>query len=199
MKKFVNSTVEEYMERLSAREMVPGGGSAAALVAATGVGLNLMVINYTKFSKDKEKAQKNMKEQQQEILDRLLELIDEDCKYFKNLMKVLSDGDNAQREYLEAAKVPMEICRGVCIALATSREMLSDVNKSLITDVECAAHMLKAAFYSAKINIEINLKHLKGETQIKSAMVKEIETMSEFVEDASKDISADVKAIMRGE
>ena len=47
MKKFMENKVTAYLRDLSAKTIVPGGGSASALEAAIGVALNIMVINFS--------------------------------------------------------------------------------------------------------------------------------------------------------
>ena len=44
---FSNKTLTQYLNQLSSKESVPGGGSAAALTAALGAGLISMVANYS--------------------------------------------------------------------------------------------------------------------------------------------------------
>ena len=58
MKKYKDHTLQEYLDVLSKKTPVPGGGSAAALVAATGVALLLMVAHYSK-GKSKSKSVEN--------------------------------------------------------------------------------------------------------------------------------------------
>lgn len=41
---FKEKTLQEYLDQLSRREPVPGGGSAAALTGAMAVGLILMLV-----------------------------------------------------------------------------------------------------------------------------------------------------------
>ena len=45
--RFRNFTLRVYLNQLARREPVPGGGSAAALASALGVGLISMVANYS--------------------------------------------------------------------------------------------------------------------------------------------------------
>lgn len=45
--KYIREPLNDYLKELSARTIIPGGGSASAASAALGVSLNLMVINFS--------------------------------------------------------------------------------------------------------------------------------------------------------
>ncbi|MFH1798344.1 MAG: cyclodeaminase/cyclohydrolase family protein [Candidatus Omnitrophota bacterium] len=179
---FLKSSIEEYLKNLSRRSMVPGGGSAAALTAAIGAGLNLMVINYSLRPELTE-----MKKLQEESLKRLSFLIDEDCRAFQRLMEALSLKRKAQAEYVAAAGVPIEICTQAHESMRVSECLLEHANKNLITDVGCAAWIIKAAFYSAELNVNINLKHVEDHFFVKSSQ-KLLDTMREEIEQAHEKI-----------
>ena len=44
---YVNNSVKVYLDDLAAKKPAPGGGSAAALIGATGIALISMVCNFT--------------------------------------------------------------------------------------------------------------------------------------------------------
>ncbi|MGD2279053.1 MAG: cyclodeaminase/cyclohydrolase family protein [Candidatus Omnitrophota bacterium] len=153
----LKGSVDKYLKGLSSRTITPGGGSASALTAALGVSLNLMVINYTKKSDRINKA----KARQRKSLNELSALIDDDCKAFDVLMRALSSGRSAQKEYRTAAFVPLKICRQCYVSLGITEFLSKQGNKNLMTDVGCAADILRAAFNSARLNVKINLKEVK--------------------------------------
>ncbi len=167
MKNFSNLTITEYLEDLSAGKAVPGGGSAAALSAALGAALNLMVIRYSikKTSADVDLNELKKRElEENQNLKRTTSFINEDSEVFSSLREAfLNKKADKEKEYTAAAKVPIEICRSACRSLRVTEYLAARADKNLMTDVECAAHMLRAAFFSAKINAEINLKYVKDE------------------------------------
>ncbi|MBU4334812.1 MAG: cyclodeaminase/cyclohydrolase family protein, partial [Candidatus Omnitrophica bacterium] len=90
MKKYKNFTIKEYLEVLSRKEPVPGGGSAAALTAALGVGLITMVANYSKAkssSKVIEKKTQKIIRESEKMKDRLLELVDLDAQAYMGIVE----------------------------------------------------------------------------------------------------------------
>ena len=167
MQDYLSVTVKEYLEELSARKIVPGGGSAAALTAALGAGLNLMVIDYS--TKSGEELLADLKKKQESSMNRLTELVDEDCKVFSSLMQALAEKQPAEEKYIASADIPLEICRECRKSIEVTVALREKGNKSLASDVECALHILKAGFNAARLNVEVNLRHINNEGFVKSA------------------------------
>ena len=191
IKEYRKITVEGYLDELSSRKMVPGGGSASALSAALGAGLNLMVMNYTiDPSRDDESTKELifLKERQSQIMKELSSLIDEDCEAFGSLMKALKEKKDAQARYKAAAEVPLKICRKARESMAISEQVAAKAKSGIATDIGCASHILKAAFNAARLNVNINLAHIADEAFVEEAkndilaMSTDIETMSESIQ-----------------
>jgi len=194
MKNYLSGTIEEYLENLSGKSAVPGGGSAAALSAAIGSALNLMVLEFSiknVSSPSEGDALLKRKESDERQNLKLAELlINEDCKVFSILRKaILEKKSEKEIEYTAAAKVPLEICRLVCRSLNLTAYLAENANKNLMTDVECAAHMLFAAFFSAKINVEINLKYVKDEKFSRDVKIELEQLEQELREEHNKVLS----------
>ena len=191
IKDYRKITVEDYLDELSSRKMVPGGGSASALNAALGAGLNLMVMNYTVDPSGGDESTKeliSLKERQSRIMKDLASLIDEDCEVFRSLMKALKEKKDARESYKAAAEVPMKICRKARESMAISEQVAAKAKTGIATDIGCAAYFLKGAFYAARLNVNINLAHIADEAfveEVKSdilAMSADIEIMSESIQ-----------------
>ncbi|MDD4956730.1 MAG: cyclodeaminase/cyclohydrolase family protein [Candidatus Omnitrophica bacterium] len=181
--RFIKTPVAGYISELSARSMVPGGGSASALAACLGAGLNLMVINFSMGKNMPDKVTSVMKvfrDKQQEILESLEGSVDGDCEAFTELMKALSDGTPSDEKYIRAAKEPLNVCRKSLESLEITGLIAKDCNKNLMTDVISAAHMLRASFWSARVNVEINLPGIKDAAFV-SVVRKELEIMAEKI------------------
>ena len=192
---YLNKDLGEYIKDLSMRKMTPGGGSAAALTASLGVALNLMAINYSlkpNESCDCHEELSDVKVQQQRILDDLSLLIDKDCEVFKELMDSLSSGEDVQNKYINAANVPMDVCRE-CVASMDAVKILSrKFNKNIITDLQGAVYLLKAAFYSARLNVEINLEQIE-DTSFVEGLREELKGIEETLITVEKDIENNIK------
>ncbi|MGB2600421.1 MAG: cyclodeaminase/cyclohydrolase family protein [Candidatus Omnitrophota bacterium] len=198
-REYLNSTVDAYLKELSARSETPGGGSASALSAALGASLNLMVINYSgKAVKENSEGLEASKNRQQESLDKLSELIDEDSRVFRQLTEKLSARQNAQKEYIAAAIVPMNICREAHVSMDITSYLSEKGNKNLVSDVGCAAHLLKGAFYSAQLNVQINLKYITDISFCENAETA-LATMRKDIENIWMKVSHQVNDVMNPE
>ena len=84
----VDKSCVEFIEVLSSREPVPGGGGAAAFVGAIGVALGNMVANLTigkkKYAEYEEEIKELLKEAK-EIEAELLSMVDRDAECFMPL------------------------------------------------------------------------------------------------------------------
>ncbi|MBF0252514.1 MAG: cyclodeaminase/cyclohydrolase family protein [Candidatus Omnitrophica bacterium] len=185
---FAEKKVCEYVNDLAAKSSVPGGGSAAALNAAIGVALNLMVINHTIKSKVRSPENSElllMKTTQEKSLEYLVKLIDDDCAGFLKLMDAIKQKIADDVLYKSAAEAPFNVMRETSSALEITL-LLKDIgNKNLISDVVCAYHSLKCGFYSALANVKINIKHFENKKTAKLAfdeikdLVSKVEGISE--------------------
>ncbi|MGB2962009.1 MAG: cyclodeaminase/cyclohydrolase family protein [Candidatus Omnitrophota bacterium] len=168
-RRYLECSLDDYLKELSGRSIVPGGGSVSALTAALGAGLNLMVLNYS-IGKKRNAGRGDIiaaRKKQRRSLGKLSGLVDRDCKAFSALMKALSVGRNAQGRYKTAAAVPMDICRECHVSMDITAFLLKKGNKNLVTDVGCAADILKAAFDSALLNVKVNLREISDRRFVK--------------------------------
>lgn len=182
---YKNETIEKFLERLSSRDSMPGGGTASALVAAEGVSLIEMVCNLT-IGKEKYKEYEsiiiNIKNKSENNKKTFLFYMDEDAKIFKAIEKVFAMPKNTEEEK-KIYKVEMEkACKKCCeipkkiIDLCNESQKLvleakGKSNKSAESDLEVAEILLDAAKKSAWQNILINLKYITDEN-FKNCMSK---------------------------
>ncbi|MFA5778517.1 MAG: cyclodeaminase/cyclohydrolase family protein [Elusimicrobiota bacterium] len=184
--KYLDSSIKKYLDDLSARLPAPGGGSAAALVSATGISCLLMTANFTVDKKGYEQYQdeiKNILVHLQSAICNLQSLIDEDVSAYTvlavayKLPKNTDDEIKERNEKIQSAlknslSVPCKIFE-ISVGVLPSAERLTEIgNKNLLSDVACGVSILRAGIESAKFNIDINLKFMddadfKEETKIK--------------------------------
>ncbi len=165
---YIDKSIKVYLDDLAAKKPTPGGGSAAALSAAIGAGLISMVVNYTIANP----AYKISQDKIADILVRaenyrleLEALIDEDIEAYNKLSEGLKisgkEDGKVEALYKEALTPPFKTCKIASECLRLCKVVAECGNKNLITDVAIAAILLEGAFFSAKFNVYINLKHVK--------------------------------------
>ena len=160
MKKFKDHTLSEYLDRLSAREPVPGGGSAAALSSALGAGLIAMVTQYS-LGKGKpavvEAKLNKILEKAVDIRSQLLEMVDEDAKVYLDVVAARKFDKNAQKKAAQKAlAVPRLICRLSYQAVELTPYLVDNGNPYLMSDVEVALELLLAGYHSAIVMVKAN-------------------------------------------
>jgi formiminotetrahydrofolate cyclodeaminase len=158
---FKDKTLQEYLDQLSRREPIPGGGSAAAFTAAMGVGLISMVTNYSIGRKSNTKAIDKRLARiltiSEPIRLRLLELTSLDSEAYLKVSAARSLDKKAQKLASKEAKaVPQEVCKLCYKALHLTSYLAEKGNPYLLSDVEVAIELLLAAFYGARIMVRIN-------------------------------------------
>ncbi len=172
-KKLVDLSVREFTEEVASRSPAPGGGSVAAMGCATAAALVSMVCN---LSIGKEKYKENepillaTRARVTKLMNRLLDLVDEDTTAFNMVMsayrlpKDTKDRDKQIEDALKkAAEVPFETCKIAREVAELATIVAEKGNQNSITDAGMAVLMADAAFQGAELNVRINLKWMKDE------------------------------------
>ena len=165
---YLNKPIKEYLDDLAAKKPAPGGGSAAALGAATALSLISMTANFTignpKY-KDVEAEVKEILKLSEKLRKRAGELVDEDVVAYAKVSKAMKesakDETKLDQVFKDAMNPPFEVCKITIEAMKACERLAEIGNKNLITDTAIAAIMLEGAFFSAKFNVYINLKYIK--------------------------------------
>ena len=191
--KLSQATCDVFAEKLGSKEPVPGGGGVAALAGGLGVALATMVANYSIGKK----AFLGIEEKHQEIIDessalrvKLISLIDEDAENFEPLSKAYglpssTDEEKAKKEEVlqEALKIaadgPIKMVEYIYEAIKIHEELVDISTKIIISDVGCGVQILKAALYSAQINVIVNMNSIKDEEYVKNVTAKTNKMVSE--------------------
>ena len=179
---------EEFAEHLAARESVPGGGGAAALVGSLGAALCSMAGAFTagkpRFASVEDEVVSVMDEAE-EIRYRLLELVQEDAEGFSPLMRAhaLPKDDPSRPAAVESATeeacmAPLAMVGECCRAVTLLERMGRVCSRLLIADVACGALLVRAALETASVNVYVNTSALSDRTtalRIESACSELIE------------------------
>ncbi|MBR2684214.1 MAG: cyclodeaminase/cyclohydrolase family protein [Atopobiaceae bacterium] len=170
MERLTDRSCAAFAEVLAAKESVPGGGGAAALVGALGVALCSMVGNFTTGKKtyaDVEEDVQRMLAEATDVRLRLLQLVEEDAEAFFPLSQAyaIPRDDPRRAEVLEeatkqACSAPVEMMRQICRAIELLEEMGEKGSHMLVSDVGCGALLCRAALEAASMNVFVNTRTL---------------------------------------
>lgn len=172
--------LNEYLEKLGAKESVPGGGGASALAGAYGVSLGLMVVSFTSGKKKYAEFEPRLtiiKDRLEKLRTRFLELSDEDEKVFYPLSRAygLPEGTVEEKDYKEttlesclsaASMTPIKVMECVCEALNYMQELADNGSKLMLSDVGVGVSFLDTALQGAVMNVYINTKMMKNRNRM---------------------------------
>lgn len=168
-------TVEGFINETASSSPAPGGGSIAALNAASSAALITMVANLTLGKEKYAAVEGDMKEVAAKAgarKDDFLALIDEDSNAFNKIMaafKLPKDTDEAKKARSAAiqdatkgaALVPFKVGQKANELFALAEEVITKGNQNAITDGAVAAMNARAAVRGAFLNVKINLGSIK--------------------------------------
>lgn len=166
----------EYLEVLSSKAPIPGGGGASALAGALGNALGQMVVNLTvgkkKYAEVEEEMQEyleHLKNMQQEFLH----LSDRDAEVFAPLAECyrLPSATPEEKEHketvmeeklLDASMVPVEIMEKALELLEILDVLADKGSRMAVSDVGVAVQFTRTALLGAVMNVYINTKSMKN-------------------------------------
>ena len=204
-----DQTIGEFLDELAGRVPAPGGGAAAALLAAQGAALLGMVARYTTGEKYAE---------HQVTVSRIIAEVDE----LRNIALRLADADadaflavadayrlprsTGEEQAARAAAVAASLANaawppaqvislaGMVVNLAEALVVIG--NHNVISDVAAAAECARAAASTARINVEINLAAISDE-RASLEMIAETGKADGIIDRADQ-ITATVREQIRG-
>ena len=165
-------TCRKFVEVLASDAPAPGGGGAAALVAAIGTALGNMVGSLTVGKKkyaDVEAEIIALKAKCDDLQTELLDQVPADAEGFIPLAKAYGiPKDDPNRDTIMeeatiiACKVPVHIMELCCEALDAIAIFAAKGSRLAVSDAGCGAVIVKSALQAASLNVFINTKTLKN-------------------------------------
>ena len=167
--------IQDFLDVLSSKEPVPGGGGASALCGAVGNALGQMVANLTVGKKKYAEAEPEVKEHLEKMVKLQAEftaLADDDAKVFAPLAKAYSlpseteehkayKAEVMETNLLAASAVPLQIMEK-SMQMLTILDRLADIGSRMaVSDVGVAVQSTRAALLGAAMNVYINTKSMK--------------------------------------
>lgn len=186
---YLNEPLRSYLNSLSAETPCPGGGSAAACVAALSCALIGMVIRYTcgreKYQLYEEQLTR-IKIENDEILQKLSEYIEQDSSLYEHIRKYTKENLSLAEKYLKkSVQMHLDICRITLRLTGFAEFLFCNGNKNLLSDTAISAEFAFSACKAAKINILINLMSIMDK-EFCQDILSEIESMEKDIENKSQ-------------
>ena len=193
-------TIQEFLDVLSSKEPVPGGGGASALAGALGNALGQMVANLT-IGKKKyalvEDEIKELAERMKGIQGQFSALADQDAKVFAPLAKCYSlpSGTEEEKAYkaevmearlLDASLVPMEIMEKAWEMLEIMDILADKGSRMAFSDVGVGVQLIRTALLGAVMNVYINTKSMKNREKAEEMNEKAERLIKEGTEAADR-------------
>lgn len=176
-----------FIEELSSKSPVPGGGGASAYVGALGMSLGCMVGNLTLGKKKYQNVEPDIHillEKSQNIIGELKELVSKDAEVFYPLSQAYGLPQNTEEEkalkervlqhaLIAATQVPLDIAKTCLEAIELMEEYAQKGTRIAISDAGVGVVFCKAALQGAKLNILINTKIMKDQ-ELKNSMESQL-------------------------
>ncbi|WP_034244517.1 cyclodeaminase/cyclohydrolase family protein [Lachnospira multipara] len=204
-----SNSIDSFIEELSSKAAVPGGGGACGLVAAVGMSLGNMVMALTNGKKKYAKYQEEVEEtiKRASILTKdLLECMDKDAKAFEPLSKAyaLPKETREEIEYrdkvmeealLVAAKAPLEMMELILDAMKMIDRIAQIGSRLALSDAGVGISMCNSAMEGASLNVYINTKLMKNTKEAKALELRADELREQASEIATKTFDYVLKEI----
>ena len=193
-----------FLDELSSNKLVPGGGSAASLVAAIGTALGSMVGN---LALSKKRYQSIISEiesvivKSEKLKQDLEYLIEKDAESCESLLKAFKMS-KSEREFVmdaaleEACTVPLEIMKKTIEAIDLHEKLLELGITTAISDIGVGVSFCKAALEGAGLSILINTKLMKNDG-MKANLNEETEWLLQAGTEKANAIFQEVKSSLK--
>ncbi len=167
-------SLDRYLALLASNEAAPGGGAAAGVTGAQATSLMSMVCALSETSEDIQKISTIA----EDARSRFLSLVNADITNFLSLMQLyqtppgstpMDQRKHQIQEALFAAATPPREMISLSVNLVEPLQSLHvNGNTNLVTDTGIATQLLIATISASQLNVQINLKSIKDESNRKT-------------------------------
>lgn len=179
---FRDQTIEAFIQELSSKAPIPGGGGASALVGALSASLTHMVgaltVGKPKYAAVEAEMQELLNDTEA-LANRFLALMDEDAEAFEPLAQAYrlpkeTDEEKANKAVLmeaalkSAVQPPLEIMETCAKALPLIAFCAEKGSVVAVSDAGVAASLCRAALEGASLNVFINTQGMQDKAYAES-------------------------------
>ena len=174
-KRLVDMTCTEFALETASESPAPGGGSISAYMGALAAALGTMVANLSSHKAGWDERWEEFSdyaERGQELVSRLLALVDEDTEAFNRIMAVFAMPKTTAEEKaarsaalqsatLYATEVPLKTMKASLECFEIVKAMAEIGNPNSVSDAGVGALAARSAVLGAELNVKINAAGLK--------------------------------------
>lgn len=174
-KRLVDMTCTEFALETASESPAPGGGSISAYMGALAAALGTMVANLSSHKAGWDERWEEFSdyaERGQELVSRLLALVDEDTEAFNRIMAVFAMPKTTAEEKaarsaalqsatLYATEVPLKTMKAAYECFEIVKAMAETGNPNSVSDAGVGALAARSAVLGAGLNVKINAAGLK--------------------------------------
>ena len=170
----MQKSINQFMEELSSKAPVPGGGSVSALVGMLSAALGNMVLNltigkkkYAEFEEENIQANEQLLEKQKKF-KKIYEQDIEKYSLLSSAYKIKSPNEEEEivkkeeinELTLETIKPPMSAIETCIETLRILEKLLNKTTKLAVSDIGVSVACAKACIEGSVLNVMINTKSL---------------------------------------
>ena len=174
-KHLVDMTCTDFALETASESPAPGGGSISAYMGALAAALGTMVANLSSHKAGWDERWEEFSdyaERGQELVSRLLALVDEDTEAFNRIIAVFAMPKTTAEEKaarsaalqsatLYATEVPLKTMKAAYECFEIVRAMAETGNPNSVSDAGVGALAARSAVLGAELNVKINAAGLK--------------------------------------
>lgn len=175
-KNLTDLTCTGFAEETASESPAPGGGSISAYMGALAAALGTMVANLSSHKAgwdDRWKEFSDQADRGQELMQRLLHLVNEDTEAFNRIMDAFkmpksTDEEKAARAAaiedatLYATRIPLSTMEAAAETFTLLESMARTGNPASVSDAGVGALAARSAVLGAQLNVRINAASLKN-------------------------------------
>ena len=191
--KLIRMTLTGFARETASESAAPGGGSVSAYMGALAAALGTMVANLSAHKRGWDARWKefsDVAEKGNDVMERLLKLVDEDTAAFARIMDVFampkgSDEEKAARaEAMEkatlyATQVTLRTMKTALEAMPVALAMAKEGNPASASDAGVGAIAALAAVRGAQLNVRINAAGLEDRAMAEKLIAEAAEIAKE--------------------
>ena len=193
--KLIRMTLTGFARETASESAAPGGGSVSAYMGALAAALGTMVANLSAHKRGWDARWKefsDVAEKGNDVMERLLKLVDEDTAAFARIMDVFampkgSDEEKAARaEAMEkatlyATQVPLRTMKTALEAMPVALALAKEGNPASASDAGVGAIAALAAVRGAQLNVRINAAGLEDRAMAEKLIAEAAEIAKDAV------------------